>query len=150
MIKKLLNILVPPTPFSGDIFLLLVRIFWGWQFAQTGWGKLTNIERTAGFFKELGLPFPEWNVLLAGGTECVGGMLLLAGCASRIISIPLSFTMMMAYLTAHREELRAIVSHTDQFLGAPPFLFLLATLMILALGPGRLSADYLFKKIFSS
>ena len=31
-------------------FLLAVRLYWGWQFAQTGWGKLTNIGKVVNFF----------------------------------------------------------------------------------------------------
>ncbi len=26
-------------------FLLIVRLYWGWQFAQTGWGKLNNLPK---------------------------------------------------------------------------------------------------------
>ena len=30
-------------------FLLAIRLYWGWQFAQTGWGKLHNISKITGF-----------------------------------------------------------------------------------------------------
>jgi len=26
-------------------FLLLVRLYWGWQLIQSGWGKLHNLEK---------------------------------------------------------------------------------------------------------
>ncbi len=39
---------------------------------------------------------PQLNVYLAGGTECIGGILLLLGLGSRFISIPLIFTMIIA------------------------------------------------------
>ena len=29
--------------------LLVIRLYWGWQFVQTGYGKLTNLGRTTGF-----------------------------------------------------------------------------------------------------
>ncbi len=32
-------------------FLLAIRLYWGWQFFQTGWGKLQNIPRSRSFFK---------------------------------------------------------------------------------------------------
>ena len=30
--------------------LLVIRLYWGISFAQTGWGKLTHLDRTASFF----------------------------------------------------------------------------------------------------
>ena len=30
--------------FLQSPFLLAVRLYWGWQFAQTGWGKLASPE----------------------------------------------------------------------------------------------------------
>ena len=40
-------------------FLFVVRLYWGWQFAQTGWGKMHNIARITGFFASLNIPFPS-------------------------------------------------------------------------------------------
>ena len=58
----------------------------------------------------------------------------------------LTFTMLVAYATADREALFWVVSDTDKFTGATPFLFLFAALLVLAFGPGRLSLDALFFK----
>ena len=132
-----------PTTCVQSLFLLCIRLYWGWQFAQTGWGKLTHIAARAANFKDFGIPFPEINVVLAGSTECFGGLLLLLGLCSRLVSIPLTFTMIVAYATAHREVLGTLWSKPDDFLGAPPFLFLLASLIILFFGPGKLSIDHL-------
>ena len=126
--------------------LLAVRLFWGWQFFLTGKGKLLNLDKTAAFFGELGLPLPKLNALLAGSTECLGGLLLLLGLDSRLASAPLIFTMVVAYATAHKEELGAVFSDPDKFTGATPFLFLLASLIVLAFGPGRLSLDAVLLK----
>jgi putative oxidoreductase len=123
--------------------LLAVRLYWGWQFAQTGWGKLMHLDRTAGFFESLEIPLPKVNAVLAGGTECVGGVLLALGLFARPAAVPLIFTMLVAYGTADRDALRALASDPDQFVTAAPFLFLLASLLVLAFGPGRLSLDAL-------
>jgi putative oxidoreductase len=126
--------------------LLAVRLYWGVSFAQTGWGKLMNLERTAGYFESLNLPLPKLNAVMAGATECGGGALLALGLFARPASVPLIFTMLVAYATADREALQAITSNPDQFVTAAPFLFLLASLTVLAFGPGRLSLDaVLFK-----
>lgn len=122
--------------------LLAIRLFWGWQFMITGWGKLNNLERTAGFFNDLHLPFPHLNAILAGGVECFGGALLLIGLASRLAALPLIVTMLVAYATADHEALAAIFSDPDKFFSAAPFLFLFASLIILAFGPGAVSVDH--------
>lgn len=123
--------------------LLVIRLWWGWSFAQTGWGKLMSLDRTAGYFESLNIPLPKLNAVLAASTELLGGTLLALGLFARPASIPLAGTMAVAYLTAHREELLAIFSETDRFLEAAPFTFLLASVIVLAFGPGKLSLDHL-------
>ena len=83
---------------------------------------------------------------MAGATECGGGVLLALGLFARPASIPLIFTMLVAYWTADREALMAITSDPDKFLSAAPFLFLLASVIVLAFGPGKLSLDALLGK----
>lgn len=126
--------------------LLVLRLYWGWQFVQAGWGKFMHLERTAGFFRDLGIPAPMLNAILAGGVECVGGLLLLLGLWARIASVPLIFTMAVAYATAEREALQQIASAPDKFVAAAPFLFLLVSVVVLAFGPGTFSVDRLLKK----
>ena len=127
--------------------LLVIRLYWGLAFAQTGWGKLMNLDRTTEFFASLHLPMPRLNAIAAGSTECLGGVLLALGLFARPAAVPLIFTMIVAYATADREALLGIFSAPDKFLGADPFLFLFAALIVLAFGPGKLSLDaLLFKK----
>ena len=126
--------------------LLVIRLYWGWSFMQTGWGKLTHLERTTAYFTDLHLPMPRLNAIMAGSTECLGGLLLALGLCARPASVPLIFTMLVAYATADSEALHAIVSDPDKFTGATPFLFLLAALIVLAFGPGKFSADALLSR----
>jgi len=123
--------------------LLVIRLYWGVAFAQTGWGKLLNLDRTAEFFGGLGLPLPKLNAIMAGATECGGGILLALGLFARPVAVPLVCTMLVAYATADKEALLAITRDPEQFLSAAPFLFLLASLLVLAFGPGKLSVDQL-------
>jgi len=126
--------------------LLVIRLYWGWSFAQTGWGKLMDLERTTNFFASLNLPAPKVNAIAAGGTECVGGVLLALGLFTRFASPALVVVMLTAYLTADREAFISIISDGDKFTGAAPFLFLFAALIIFAFGPGKLSIDALVRK----
>lgn len=121
--------------------LLLVRLYWGWQFAQTGYGKFQNMPRVVDFFASLGIPFPAWNAHFIASLELTGGLLLMLGLGARLISLPLTISMMVAYYTADREALFAFLSDPDKFMAAAPFTFLLASLLILAFGPGRVSLD---------
>lgn len=56
-------------------------------FGNSGWG--------------LGLPFPDLLAFLAGWSEFLGGWFLLFGLFTRLVSIPLMFTMVVAATTVH-------------------------------------------------
>jgi len=126
--------------------LFLIRLWWGWSFVQTGWGKFMNLEKPTSYFASLGIPAPKLNAILAATTECGGGLLLLLGLFSRFASPALIILMLVAYATADREALGAIISDTDKFTGATPFLFLFAALIVFAFGPGAWSLDALVRK----
>lgn len=128
------------------LLLLLIRGWWGWSFFLTGKGKLLHLDRTATFFAELNIPFPQLNALMAGTTECLGGLLLLLGLGSRLASVPLIFTMLVAYATADQAALQAVFTDADKFTGATPFLFLFACLIIFTFGPGKVSLDTLLTR----
>jgi putative oxidoreductase len=130
-------------------FLLAVRLYWGWQFVQTGWGKLHHITRTAGFFMSLNIPFPATSAYLASGMELFGGLLLILGLASRLTGLLLAFDMLVAYWTADHGALVSIFSDPGKFYAADPYTFLFASLMVLILGAGLFSVDALIAKRFS-
>ncbi|MCB0317611.1 MAG: DoxX family protein [Bdellovibrionales bacterium] len=129
-----------------DPLLFLIRLYWGYQFFLAGKGKFENFERTVGFFTNLGIPMPELNVYLAAGTEMIGGLLLLVGLGARIVSLPLIFTMFIAYITADYEAFINVFSDPKAFTKAAPFTFMLASLIVLAFGPGRWSLDSIICK----
>jgi putative oxidoreductase len=124
-------------------FLLAVRLYWGWQFVQAGWGKLHDIGKVIGFFTDLGIPAPVLNAYFVSALEFGGGLLLLLGLGSRLIALPLVIDMIVAYITADREALFSIISNPDKFTAAAPYTFLVASLLMLIFGPGRFSLDAL-------
>src|SRR5215475_13069284 len=126
--------------------LLLIRVYWGWQFWQSGWGKLSNMSRTVDYFASLGIPAPSLNAHLVALLEAGGGILLILGLASRLIALPLTMDMIVAYVTADREALGSIISEPDKFYNASPFTFLLASLIVLIFGPGFFSLDTLIRR----
>ena len=109
-----------------SVLLLAVRLYWGWQFFQTGLGKLRNIDKIVDFFTSLNIPYPAFNAHFVGTLECVGGLLLMFGLGSRLISLPLTVNMLVAYITADREALHSFFSDPGKFYAADPYTFLFA------------------------
>jgi putative oxidoreductase len=124
-------------------FLLFVRLYWGWQLMQSGWGKLHHLEKVTDFFRSLNLPMPGQMAVFISCVEFFGGLLLVLGLLSRLNALVLVVNMLMAYITADREALFAFFSDPDKFSAAAPYVFLIASLIILVFGPGRLSLDTL-------
>lgn len=131
---------------AGGLFVLLLRLNWGWLFFQAGKGKLQNTESVIGFFQQLGIPWPAFNAHLVGTVECFGGLCLLLGFASRLVTIPLAAVMFVAYLTAHREGFFAFFSDAGAFAKEAPFPFLMTILIVMFFGAGPYSLDRLLKK----
>src|SRR5277367_5861509 len=83
--------------------LLLVRVYWGWQLAQSGWGKLHNLDKVVEFFTSLSLPFPAQMAVFIACVEFFGGIFFALGLFSRMTALVLTINMLMAYITADRE-----------------------------------------------
>ena len=126
--------------------LLALRLYFGWVFCTTGWGKLQNLDRTTEFFRGLSIPAPHANAVLAACTECFGGALFLAGLGSRFVAAALSFTMVVAMLTAHRDAIVHFFDDPSQLAEQTAFPFLVAALTVLAFGPGAISLDALLQR----
>ena len=122
-------------------FLLFVRIYWGWQLWQSGWGKLHNLGKVTDFFTSLSIPASAQMAVLIASVEFFGGILFALGAFSRIISLVLTLNLTMAYILADREALLSIFSDPDKFTAAAPFNFLVASLIVLILGAGQISVD---------
>ena len=149
ILAKYFRWFVPSTSVLQSLLLLVSRLYWGWGFFLTGKGKLMDLSRPTEFFQSLGIPLPHAQAILAGATECFGGLLLLAGLCSRLISIPLTILLTVAYLTADLDKVKMIFSDPDKFLTADEFLFLFVVVLVLAFGPGKFSIDWLIKRKLS-
>lgn len=127
---------------------LLTRIVIGHAFFLTGRGKLANFENTVSFFTDLGIPMPELNAAFVSRLEYYGGMLLIAGLLTRIGAGLLGSTMIVALLTADRENfVKALTGAGEVGLtDVTPFVYGLFLLWLLLSGPGVLSLDALLAK----
>jgi putative oxidoreductase len=133
-----------------SLFLLFVRLYWGWQFAIDGWGKLHNLARVTEYFGSLGLPAPGPTALSISILELAGGILLAVGLGTRFIALLLTGNMTVAYITGDREALMSFFSDPDKFIAAAPFSYWMASLILLVFGPGSYSLDALIDRMRSS
>lgn len=122
-------------------FLLFVRLYWGWQLAQNGWGKLHHLSNVGEYFATLGLPMPAQMAFFIACLEFFGGIFLALGLASRITGLVLTVNLIMAYVIGDREALLSFFSDPDKFTAAAPFVFLIVSLIVLIFGAGKFSVD---------
>jgi putative oxidoreductase len=147
-IQKLYALFLRAASSLESPFLLVVRVYWGWQISQNGWGKLHNLAHVTEFFASLGLPAPGPTAAFVSTFEFVAGILLAIGLLSRIAALGLVIDMLMAFFTADRDSLAAIISNPPKFYNADPFIFLFVGLLILTVGPGKFAVDALVERTF--
>jgi putative oxidoreductase len=115
------------------------RFTLGVLFVSTGWGKVHSLDKVTAFFTELGIPAPGFHAPFVSFVELIGGALLLVGLGSRLAAVPLMVSMLVAIVTAQREQVHALA---DLF-GLVEWTYFALLLYVAASGPGRLSLDHL-------
>ncbi len=118
---------------------LLGRLGVGLLFISTGWGKVHSIDKVTGFFTQLGIPAPHFHAYLVGYSELLCGTALVVGLLTRLATIPLVVSMIVAILTAKRPDLHGLFD----LVGFDEFTYLVVLVMVAILGPGAVSADAL-------
>ncbi len=116
---------------------LLARLAVGLIFTRSGWGKLHNLERVTKFFTSLGIPAPGLNAGMVGTIELVCGALLVVGLLTRLAAVPLIPTMVVALLTAKREDIAGV----GDLFGSQEWLFIVLLLWLAVAGGGAVSID---------
>lgn len=127
-----------------DIPLLLMRFSVGYLFMVTGWGKLHTLDKVASYFNSINIPFPELNALLVANIECWGGLLLILGLMTRLISIPLAVTMVVAVFVAHISDINSLKDLVNEL----PWNLLIILIALIFFGPGKISLDKIIKSKF--
>jgi putative oxidoreductase len=147
-LKKLYNAVFYYNSYGQSLFLLLVRLYWGWQLIESGWGKLHHLDKVTEFFTSLSLPMPAQTAVAISCLEFFGGIFLAIGLLSRLTALALTINLIVAYITADREALFSIFSDPDKFYAAAPYTFLIASLIVLFFGPGKFAVDTLLNRWF--
>ena len=131
----------------------LARICLGWVFVESGWGKIHNLPRVIEFFQSLGIPAPEFQAPFAAWTEFLCGLAILLGVATRLSAIPIAITMVVAILTAKKDELMGpadqptdLAGKISALYGFSEYLYILLCVYLGLDGPGPISIDRLIEK----
>lgn len=118
---------------------ILLRLALGAVFIFHGYGKITGIEGTIGFFDKVGIPVAGFSAWLVAIVEFLGGILVLVGFFTRISAGLIAIVMAVAMLT---------VKFSQGFVGGWEFdfvLFMIAISLVI-LGDGEYSIAKMVKK----
>jgi putative oxidoreductase len=127
---------------AGWVALLLGRLAVGLVYLSTGWGKVHTIPKVTEFFQSLGIPAPGFNAVLVGYSELLCGAALVLGLFTRLATLPLIVSMIIAIATARLSDLHGLFD----LVGFEEFTYLVVLVMIAILGPGRAALDHLLAK----
>ena len=86
-------------PVTGPRSTMIIRSMAGGAFLWEGILKFVYVNQGVGRFTKLGMPFPLLTASFVGGLEIVGGILLILGLGTRLITIPFIIEMLVAMLT---------------------------------------------------
>jgi uncharacterized membrane protein YphA (DoxX/SURF4 family) len=130
----------------------------GGVFLSEGILKFVYTNQGVGRFTKLAIPAPEFMANFVAGLEIIGGLLLIMGFLTRLISVPFIFEMLVAIAT----------TKISLYLGTSPlplppsppqvgiwavlhetrsdYAQIMTVLFLLIAGPGRLSIDALIRR----
>ena len=86
----------------SDFLLLVGRVFLGWLFLASGYGKLFGIAGTTAYFTSLGMSPPGLWAWFAAIAEIVLGAALILGIATRYAALASFIWVLVATAIAHR------------------------------------------------
>ncbi|HEY6282178.1 MAG TPA: DoxX family protein [Burkholderiales bacterium] len=121
---------------------LVVRLFFGYFWLETGWAKLHNLDAFTERFIGWGIPFPAFSAALSAGTEFVAGGLIMIGLLTRLAAIPMIINMVVAIALVVIKN----VGSFDDFVELDEFVYILIFFWLLMAGPGKVSVDTLINR----
>lgn len=125
-----------------SLFLLIIRLIWGYQFLLSGWNKAGDIPGFTNFLMSLNIWAPEFHAYFVSYAEIILGFFLLIGLISRPSALVLTIIMFTAYSTAHADAFTlSLFKDPAIFAKETPFAYLFTSLTVLLFGPGLFSVD---------
>jgi putative oxidoreductase len=133
-LRRLLHALSARLAFAPP---LLARLVIGVVFVHSGYGKWSHLDQVVKFFADLGIPFPELQAPFVATVELVCGALVLVGLGTRLVSVPLMGTMVVALATA----LSARITGLNALFGLAEFVYIVLLVSLAVGGAGPVSVD---------
>lgn len=116
---------------------LVLRLFFGWFWLETGWAKLHHLDGFAQRFVEWGVPFPAVSAALSAGIDFVGGLLLMLGLFTRLTAAAMALNMAVAIALVVIRN----VDGFNAFVELDEFLYILVFFWLVMAGPGKAALD---------
>jgi putative oxidoreductase len=122
---------------------LVARLVVGEAFVFTGLGKWKNLDTPTALFTQIGIPAPHVSAGFIATLELVGGACLVLGLGTRVFSLLLSASMVVALMTADRQDFLSAFDPNaiKGFMDVTPIPFLIPLLWLVGFGPGPISVD---------
>lgn len=122
-------------------WLLIFRVVTGGTMMIHGYPKLKDGSRQAGqWMKSMGIP--PWTATLAMILEFFGGILLIAGFLTRLVSAFMAL-FMISNIIMKKTKMKASYVSQDKPSYEVDVLYLLIAVTLAVIGPGLLSIDHL-------
>jgi putative oxidoreductase len=122
--------------------LTALRVLVGITFLLNGLPKLGNLNGFTGFVASLGFPVPGFFAAVVVALEVVGGLLLIAGLATRWVSLLFAIEMLVTTLLVKLPRLGFIAPQGQPGVGAElDLLLMVCALLLLTHGSGPLSVE---------
>ncbi|MFP4664434.1 MAG: DoxX family protein [Bacteroidales bacterium] len=125
-----------------DLPLLFLRLILAYGFYKPAMGKIKDIQAVGQNFESMGIPAPMLSGYLVGITEFLAVWLFLLGLGTRLISIPVMITMLVAIFAVHWQAGFAASAGGFEI----PLYYFLMAFTLFVIGPGRISIDHLIGK----
>jgi putative oxidoreductase len=124
---------------------LVVRLSFGYFWLETGIAKVQNLDGFTQRFVGWGIPFPAFSAGMSAWTELVGGLLIMLGLFTRLVSIPMIINMAVAVTLVVSKNLMGL----DDYVEADEIVYSLIFFWLLMAGPGKVSLDTLLARWLS-
>jgi putative oxidoreductase len=121
---------------------LVVRLSFGYFWLETGIAKVQNLDGFTQRFVGWGIPFPAFSAGMSAWTELVGGLLIMLGLFTRLVSIPMIINMAVAVTLVVSKNLMGL----DDYVEADEIVYSLIFFWLLMAGPGKVSLDTLLAR----